>query len=258
MASTSCSFMPVAKIKSVFKAIMPAGIYTWLRDRKIQWTNWPPVGLVFFGSLRRVRPISRLFGLDRGIPIDRYYIEKFLHSHCEDIEGRVLEVGDSTYTRKFGGDKVSKSEVLHVTPGNPKATLVADLTSAEHILPDIFDCIILTQTLQFIYDTKAALGTVHRILKPGGVLLATMSGISQISRYDMERWGEYWRFTTRSARQLFEEVFDGPQVAVQVYGNVLAAISFLHGLSAQDLRQEELDYYDPDYEVLIAVKAIKS
>jgi len=38
---------------------------------------------------------------------------------------------------------------------------------------------------------------------------------------------------------------------------VLAAVAFLHGLAAEDLRPEELDYHDADYELLITVRAIK-
>jgi SAM-dependent methyltransferase len=208
--------------------------------------RWPPVGWVRFGGLRRLQPTSRVFGFDRGFCIDRHYIKKFLAAHAQDIQGHVLEIGDDAYTRKFGGEHVTKGDVLHVIEGNPKATIVTDLTCAHHILADTFDCIICTQTLQFIYDVQATLKTLYRILKPGGVLLATFPGISQISRYDMDRWGDYWRFTTLSALRLFEEVFPPEHVTVEAHGNVLTAIAFLHGLAAEELRQEELDYHDPD------------
>jgi len=210
-----------------------------------------------FGSLRRLEPVSRVFGLDRGKPIDRYFIENFLARRAEDIHGHVLEIGDNTYTVQFGGAKVSQSDVLHATPGNPKANIIADLTSAHQIPSDTFDCIILTQTLQYIFDPKAAIGTLYRILKPGGVLLVTVPGISQISRYDMDRWGDYWRFTTLSTRGLFEEVFPSGSVETNAHGNVFVAIAFLHGLAAEELTKRELDYLDPDYEVIITVRAVK-
>jgi glycosyltransferase involved in cell wall biosynthesis len=216
----------------------------------------PPVGWVRFGSLRRVTPVSSHFGYDRGQPIDRYYIEGFLARHAVDVRGRVLEIGDDSYTRKFGGSRVEVSDVLHVTAGNPQATIVADLTSADHIPSSAFDCIILTQTLHLIYDVRSAAQTLYRILKPGGVLLATFPGISQISR---DEWGDhwYWALTTMSARQLLEEYFPAANVRIEAHGNVLAAISFLHGLAAEELRQEELDYRDPSYEVLIALRGVK-
>ena len=211
-----------------------------------------------FLSLRRVTPISQIFGLDRGQSIDRYYIENFLLRCADDIRGCVLEVANNTYTARFGGQRVTKSHVLHVQEGNPRATIVADLSSDNKIPSDTFDCIILTQTLQFIYDVRAAIRTLYRILKPGGVLLATFHGVSQISRYDMERWGEYWRFTTCSARRIFEEAFPAANVRVEAHGNVLAANAFLQGLAVEDVRQEHLNYCDPNYEVLITVRAVKA
>jgi SAM-dependent methyltransferase len=195
--------------------------------------------------------------MDRGASIDRYYIEKFLTRHSPDIHGCVLEIANSDYTRRFGEGRVIKSEVLHVQAGNPRATIVDDLASGNQIASNSFDCIILTQTLQFIYDVRAAIFNLYRILKPGGILLATLPGISQISRYDMDRWGEYWRFTTLSARKLFEHAFPSNRITVRTYGNVLAANAFLQGLAVEELRRHELDYQDPEYQLLITVKAAK-
>ncbi len=207
--------------------------------------------------MRRLKPISNKFGFDRGFPIGRYYIERFLLTYASNIQGHVLEIRDNNYTRKFGGDRVIKSDVLHVKEGNPMATIVADLTCADNIQSDAFDCIIFTQTLQFIYDVRAAIRTLYRILKPGGVLLATCHGISQISRHDMVRWGEYWRFTTLSARLLFEEVFPVENIEVRAHGNVLTAIAYLYGLAVEELTKQELEYHDPNYELMITIKAVK-
>lgn len=234
-----------------------ASVYYWFRTQTERLFR-KPVGSVRWGDLRKLKPISSVFGFDRGQCIDRYYIENFLTRHSKDIRGHLLEIGDNDYTKKFGGARVSRSDVLQVKPGNANATIVADLTQADVLTPNTFDCIILTQTLQFIYDTRAAIQTLHRILKPGGVLLATLAGISQISRYDMDRWGDCWRFTSLSAKSLFGEVFPPEGVKVEVHGNVLTAIAFLHGLAAEELRKDELDYNDPDYEVLVTVRALKS
>ena len=248
---------PLAIINAAMGAILPAALRRWLNLKRQALRRWPPVGMVEFGSLRRITPISQSFGLDRGLCIDRYYIEHFLEQCSGDIKGEVLEVGDDVYTVRFGGERVTKSDVLHVTEDNARATIVADLTQAEQIPSDAYDCIVLTQTLQFIYDVRKAIQTLYRILKPNGVLLVTLSGVNRISRYDMDRWGEYWRFTTLSASRLFEEVFPPTRVTVQAYGNVLAAVAFLHGLAATELRQEELNYCDPDYDILIAVRVVK-
>jgi len=239
------------RLQQAIKWVVPPVLYRpilnwWRQPRPMRW-----------GTLRRLTPVSRVFGFDRGLCIDRYYIENFLAHHADDIHGRVLEIGDDAYTRKFGSERVTKSDVLHVAEGNPKATIVADLTCTDHIRTDTFDCIIFTQTLQFIYDMRAAIRHLHRILKPGGVLLATFPGISQISRYDMERWGDFWRFTDASTRRLFAEVFGPDNVTIQTYGNVLVACAFLHGLAANELSASELDFADPEYQVVITVRATK-
>jgi SAM-dependent methyltransferase len=207
-------------------------------------------------GLRVHEPVSTQFGLDRGRPVDRFYIERFLEQNKELIRGRVLEVQERTYTDWFGTG-VEQSDVLHAAPGNPEATVVGDLTTGEGIPQDAYDCIILTQTLPFIYDVPAVIATLYRILKPGGIVLATMGGVTQTSRSATDRWNYCWGFSTQSARRLFEEWFPPASVFVESFGNVLAATAFLQGLATEDLRAEELDHHDPDYEFLIGVTAVK-
>lgn len=209
-------------------------------------------------SLRTVHPIRRDFGWQAGQTIDRYYTEEvFFPQYKNDIRGHVLEIGDRRYTRRFGGAQVTKSDVLNVKSGDAETTIVADLTSADHIPSDTFDCAILTFTLQFVYDVKSAIRTLYRILKPDGVLLMVVPGISQIARYDDDNWGEYWRFTSRSVRMLFSEVFGPEKLSILSYGNVLTCLASLHGLISSELRREELNHHDPDYELLITIRAVK-
>lgn len=217
----------------------------------------PRVGDIQFGGLRRLQPISGVFGFDRGQCIDRYYIERFLADHSADIHGHVLEIADNKYTYRFGREGVTHSDVLHFGKGNRKATLIGDLTHREQFPHNTFDCIILTQTLQVIYEIQAAVGTLYHILKPRGVMLATVPGISHISRYDMDRWGDFWRFTTLSARRLFAEAFPPENIEVEAFGNVLVAAAFLYGIVVEELRKEELDYRDRDYEFLITIRTRK-
>ncbi len=242
-------------IKGLVKTLLPNSVRAWFWNRH---NLWPLPGWVRFGSLRRVTPICRDFGYSRGRPVDRYYIENFLAFCASDIHGRVLEIGDNSYTVRFGGERVTQSDVLHVEAGNPHATFTGSLTDAPQLPSDAFDCVILTETLFLIYDYRAAIQTLSRILKPGGVLLATFPGTShQICRAEAERWGDYWRFTTYSARKIFEEFFPPTDVQVESFGNVLTAIAFLHGLGAQELRPQELDYHDPDYQLSVTVRAVK-
>jgi SAM-dependent methyltransferase len=257
---TVISSVLARQIRAVATALLPLPARQWLRAQQRRYRlQSVPLGTVDFGTLRRLTPISPVFGLDRDLMIiDRHYIEDFLARHAADIQGRVLEMGDAAYTRKFGGDRVSQSDVLHSEPGNPAATIVADLTDADHLPADSFDCIIITQTLQMIYDVRSALRCLYRLLKPGGVILATSHGISRIARREgIDPWGEYWHFTAQSSKRLFEEVFPADSVRIVTYGNVLAATGSLHGLSAAELSPRELAYHDPNYEIIVAVRARK-
>ena len=243
---------------TIGQAIRRAGFLArWLHTNGHGDASTPAVGRMRFGSFRRTTPMSDVWGFDRGRVIDRYYIEQFLSEHASAVHGHALEIADDFYTRRFGGDRVTQLDVLHVSDRMPKVTIVADLTTADVIPSETFDCIILTQTLQFIYDVHPVVRTLFRILKPGGTVLATCGGISKLSAEDMARWGDYWRFTSMSARRLFEESFPADHVTVQSYGNVLTATAFLYGLAAEELSSEELDSRDSNFEVTIGVKAVK-
>ena len=235
------------------------------RRRLRRLVVWPPVGSLRLGSLRRLQPISANYGFERGTPIDRHYIERFLGDHAGAIRGRVLEIADDEYTRRFGGwnggaatgSRVQAVDILHADEGNPKATIVGDLAEGSVLPANAFDCVICTQTLLLIYDVRAAVATLERALRPGGVVLATVPGVSRICRPEAERWGDWWRFTSQSASRLFEEAFGPGRVTVTAYGNVLTAAAQLYGIAAEELKQGELAHADPDFQVLLGIRAVK-
>ncbi|MDR4508966.1 MAG: class I SAM-dependent methyltransferase [Candidatus Brocadiaceae bacterium] len=208
-------------------------------------------------NLRSVVPISRNFGSERGTPVGRYYIEKYLSKNREVIRGDVLEVADSEYTKKFGTD-ITSYDVLHYDNNNRKATIIGDLTDKLTLPKEKYDCFICTQTFNHIYHFREAIKGSFYVLKEGGVLLATVGGLIQISRYDMDRWGDYWRFTTLSLSKLFSEVFGEKNVVVDAYGNVLSCIAILEGMASEELAMEELDYKDDDYQLIISITAKKT
>jgi SAM-dependent methyltransferase len=203
-------------------------------------------------------PVSERWGFDRGQPIDRFYIERFLERNSADVRGDVLEFMSDTYTVRFGAGRVSRSDVLEVVEGNPRATIVADLTRPDDLAPELFDCIICTQVLQMIFEVRSAVRQLHRLLRPGGVLLVTGSGISKVGRHlGVDPWGEYWHFTTQSLTALLRESFVHDNVAVDGYGNVLAASAFLYGVAAHELPDGALAREDPDFAVIVAARAVK-
>ncbi len=229
-----------------------------LKRRLVRETLRPRVGSVDWGDLRRNNPIGRDFGVDRGTPVDRHYIDGFLGEQRNDIRGYVMEVGTDLYTRRYGGERVLANEITHYALGHPHATMVIDLAQPPEQAEEQFDCIICTQTLQFIYEVDVAMRNLYCLLKPGGVLLITSAGISQISRVDMRASGDYWRFTEASLRRLVEEFFPSDGCLVKAYGNVMSCVALLHGISAEELGSEDLDAYDPEYQMLIAARAVKS
>lgn len=195
-----------------------------------------------------LRPASRFFGFDRGLPVDRYYIEKFLRENKAVIRGEVLEVGDNAYTMKYGGNKVTNSQVLNLTPATG-ATIVGNLATGENIPRDAFDCIILTQVLHLIFDCKAALKYAFLALKKQGVLLLTVPGISQSCQ--TKEYGDHWRFTTQSLTTLLAELEDVENFFVQAHGNLAVTKAFLDGLALHELPKGILDKHDGSYQMLI-------
>jgi SAM-dependent methyltransferase len=208
----------------------------------------------WMGTLRRMRPLSECWGIDRGTPIDRYYIERFLADNREVIHGDVLEIRDSRYASRFG-DGACSVEVLDIAADNPNATIVADLASADSVPANSFDCVILTQTLQYIFDHRAALVHLHRVLRPAGSILATVPALTRM--YSRRPDTDFWRYTVASMRKLFAEPFGRRSVSVVSLGNLLSGMAFLAGMAAEELRSEELEHHDPDFPVVIAARATK-
>ncbi|MDF0516836.1 methyltransferase domain-containing protein [Bradyrhizobium yuanmingense] len=216
------------------------------------WT--PPPGTIDFGDFGRTEPISVDFGFDRGVPIDRYFIERFLERNSSIVCGRVLEIGDNEYTLRFGGSQVEKSDVLHVDATHPAATIVGDI-SVPGTLPDrAFDCIILTQTLHLIFDMRGALAELARALKPGGTLLITVPGISPVDRGTWRHtW--YWSLTENALEQLLASVLAEDGIEVETFGNVFAATCFLQGLSLSEVPPAKLDVLDKAFPLIVAAAA---
>ncbi|MDE3188112.1 MAG: methyltransferase domain-containing protein [Acidobacteriota bacterium] len=209
--------------------------------------------------LRRLRPYRSEFGGRRGKYIDRFYIEAFLASCGESIRGNVAEIQSDEYTRMFGQSRVTHSDILDINQGNENRTISIDLTQTASAPGNAFDCIIFTQTLLLIRDYPSALRSLYKMLKPSGVLLVTVPGISPVVRGGLiaGEGADWWRFTARSARHVFSQVFDDSNVSVKTYGNVMTATAFLHGPVQEELTRQELEFNDPDFEVIIGAKATK-
>jgi len=205
-----------------------------------------------FQSYSRTEPISRLFGLDIGTPIDRYYIEKFLNFNKSKIHGTILEVGDDIYTNKFGS-KIISSDVLNDSRNKLKK-IAGNLETGVNIPKNVYNCIICTQTIQVIFNLRNCFHNLINALVPGGTLLITASGISQISRYDYDRWGEYWRFTEQSLYKISNECSLVDKVTTVSYGNLATSKAFLDGIPTEKIHVDTLNYKDSDYQLCVCAK----
>ena len=207
------------------------------------------------GQFSRSRPLSRAFGFDRGTPIDRLYIEDFLEHHSGDIRGHVLEVGDDSYSSRFGGGNIAKQDVLHVNAGNPAATIVGDLADPATLPIARFDCIILTQTLQYVFDVDAAVANIRRALRPGGVALVTVPALSPLCE-DEWKASHYWLFTALAVERLLAAHFDRGRIDVATRGNLYAATAFLHGAAVEEVGRKKLGATDTNYPVTVTARAV--
>lgn len=223
--------------------------------RWLKRTLTPHLGAINFGDFARTRPISVDFGWDRGTPVDRVYLERFLHANGADIRGRALEIGDASYCRQFGTG-VTRQDVLHVDPTNRHATVIGDLSQPDVLEPDSFDCLLITQTLHLIFDMAQAAAQLHRALAPGGVLLLTVPGITPVDRHEWKNsW--YWSLTAAAVHRLFAPLFGAENLRIETYGNVYAATCFLQGLAAEEVNRAKLGHRDEAFPVVVAMRGQK-
>jgi peptidoglycan/xylan/chitin deacetylase (PgdA/CDA1 family) len=208
-----------------------------------------------WGNLRRLRPFSDEFGFDRGTPVDRVYIERFLEAHRACIFGDVLEVQEPGYTRRYGGIRVRREHVVDIDAGNPRATIVADLCAPGSLPAAAYDCAIVTETLQLLADEHAALRNLHHALRPGGTLLLT---IPCLSRQDPEAVeSDRWRMLPLGLAERLARACPDAEIHVEGHGNLLASIAFLAGLAAEELRPAELDADDAAFPLIACARLTK-
>ncbi len=200
-----------------------------------------------------VAPLSEAFGEDRGTPLTRHYVAQFLRDHAADVRGRCLEFEGDDYTRAYGGDRVTESDVLDLYPTNPNATVVADLTAPNELPSDAYDAIVCTFVLHEIFDMRRAVAELYRVLKPGGVMLVAVPHVTMCE----PAYGERWRFTVQGLTELLAEAFPSETTTLRAYGNSLTAAAQLRGLVAEEMTEAELSFHDPRFAVILCARVMK-
>jgi SAM-dependent methyltransferase len=201
----------------------------------------------------RIQPVSTKYGFDRGKAADRFYIEKFMETHQEYVKGVCGEIEGNHYILKYGANKVTRGEIIDNDAANKKTTILGDLRNLTNVKSNIFDCLIVTQTLNVVNDYEAAIRECYRILKPGGVLLVTMPTISPAWNIPIN----LWRFTAESSEYVFGKYFGKDNVQVTSYGNKLVAESFWIGFAIEDLTKAEFEKSEKNWSVIIGIVAKK-
>ena len=200
-----------------------------------------------------LQPLSYLWGSDRGTEIARYYLAQFFQEYSSDIRGHSLEFSGPSYIKRFGGPQVTKADVLHIDDSSPLATIVADLTKSNDIPSNSFDCIICTHVLHIIFDLHKTVSELHRILKPGGVLLVGVPSISMCDRSEHE----LWRFTGEGLHRILAGAFGNENVIIRAYGNSLTAAGEIRGLVSHEFTRSELDHHDQRFPVEVCARVVK-
>jgi SAM-dependent methyltransferase len=215
----------------------------------------PPTPQMFdWGDLSRRRPVSEVYGFDRGRPLDRRPIADFIARFQERIRSDVLEVGSARYTRRFGTPDV-RSHVLDIDESNPAATVVADLGVEGALSPSTYDCVIVTQTLQYVTDPDRAIANLWVSLRPGGTLLVTVPSLARIDPFLST--SDRWRWTPTGLRSLLQRHCEGAELEVCGSGNLKVALGFLLGLAEEDLEDEDLRPDDADFPITACAAARK-
>jgi hypothetical protein len=235
--------MPSALRAFVTRRVSPRTL-VWLRcvTRGLPAPRW--------GNLRRVRPFSDHFGFERGTPIDRYYLHRFLDRHRDAISGRVLEIQAPDYTTRYGHDLTATDSIDIVAHNNANLTYLCDLAACQHVIPEAsYDCFLLPNTLCALREVEACLRNALRVVRPGGVILATTATLTPLMRDEPD----YWHSGAAGWCEIARRVWPDCEVRIEQHGNCLAAVAAMLGLAAEELDQSELDVNDPRYPVLVTV-----
>lgn len=225
------------------------------------WRSWPIIRHLRGIGFRRVAPFGE--GRQGPISVIRYYWANFLEFYREDFRGRALEIGDTNTIRFYGGSKLTHAEALDLSAHNVAVQVVADLTRADQVAGDQYDCFLLQFSTNVLYDIKSALYHAVRLLKPGGVLLTNFwtTDFYFHNGLDMGTGGpiymHHWFTPIQVADMLHGLALAPTDYELRTYGNLLTKIAFLLNMPAREFILQELDYVDPFQPLLVCVRVVK-
>ncbi|MBX3010096.1 MAG: hypothetical protein KF832_01270 [Caldilineaceae bacterium] len=225
------------------------------------WTTWPLLRQLRATRLRRLQPLDG--GRSQGLSIIRYYWAAFLEQYQADIRGHALEIGETTTIRQYGGERLTQADALDLAPHSPEVRVVADLSRADQVAGDNYDCFVVQFTTAVIYDLEAFVYHAIRLLKPGGVLLINFWCVDFYLHRGLDMgtgaplYMYHWSTPIGIHNLLHKLGLSTADYQLHVYGNLMARMAFLHNLPARELTAQERDHVDPGQPLLIAVRLVK-
>jgi len=211
--------------------------------------RWPvPV----WGNMRRAEPFSDSYGTDRGTPVDRHFLRRFLERHRSDIRGTVMEMERPEWVECFGVE-VDRLDIVDINPANLEANRVLDLCEPDLLPNATYDCMLVTQTLQYVASPASVLRNLGAALAPGGTLFLSVPVISRLDA-NSGPTGDRWRFSPAGLRLLLEDTLPGVRAEVVGFGNLPAALAFLAGLAAEELSARDLELQDERFPIIACAR----
>jgi glycosyltransferase involved in cell wall biosynthesis len=256
-----CRYPKLDRIYQRARCGLPGEIWRSAQSFKSSWLRLPLVRNLRCLRFRRLKPVGN--GRQWGTPIVRYYWERYLQEHQEDIRGTALEIGTTCTIRQLGGHAVACADAIDVSAHSPEVTVVADLSRADNVPSDRYDCFVNQFTMHLIYDAEAALYHSIRILKPGGVLLINFSCVDYYFPRGLDMGtGEplfvYRWYTPIQVENLFRSLSLGSKdYSLSIYGNLFTRIAYQMNMPAEELTRRELEYADTGHPLLICARVVK-
>ena len=202
-------------------------------------------------TLKSIKIYSEKFGFDRGTPIDRYYINTFLENlKLENSFNRSLEFGEIHYSDRFKvKEKYFLSHPAYETRAISSKQISFDLNSAHNYDGIKFDLILSTNVINFTKNPFVSIKHHMDMLNSGGTLVLTASASMPISKFDAERWGDYWRIAPDGLNQLLRTL--NCEYDIHSFGSFVTSIAFLCGLSAEEVDPLDLNENDDRYPIIV-------
>lgn len=270
-----------AWIKGIAKAVLPVKVRLWLRDKQrllsargkrsqmakdlARLFSLPVIRHLRCLQFRRLQPFGVRNGRGRetDTSVVRYYWARFLEKNRSHVRGHALEIGTTKTIRHYGGQTLTQVDAIDVTAHGPEITVVADLSRADHIPSDTYDCFLNQFTMHIIYDLEAALYHSIRILKPGGVLLANFPCLSYYfprglnmgtgTVMQLYRW-----FTPIQVEDFLRHAgLTELDYKIEIFGNLFSRGAYQMNIPAEELTHRELESVDLWYPLLVCVRVVK-